>query len=84
MDPAGSTMQNRLPPLPVDVDTKLRQHCKQHILELFPELFDGVGTTKDAEVILDINPDVEPVVQPPCKIPQAMVEPLKHEIDRML
>ena len=39
---------------------------------------------KDAEVILDINPDVEPVVQPPCKIPQAMVEPLKREIDRML
>ena len=30
---------------------------------------------KDAEVILDINPDVEPVVQPPRKIPQAMVEP---------
>ena len=39
---------------------------------------------KDAEVILDINPDVEPVVQPPHKIPQAMIEPLKHEIDRML
>ena len=39
---------------------------------------------KDAEVVLDVNPDVEPVVQPPCKIPQAMVEPLKCEIDRML
>ena len=84
MDPAGSTMQNRPPPSPVDVNTKLRPDCKQHILELFPELFDGIGTMKDAEVILDVNPDVEPVVQPPHKIPQAMVEPLKCEIDRML
>ena len=39
---------------------------------------------KDAEVILDVNPEIEPVVQAPCKISQAMVEPLKSEIDRML
>ena len=84
MYPAGSTMQNKPPPPPVDVNIKLRPDCKQHILELFPELFEGIGTMKDAEVILDVNPDVEPVVQPPCKIPQAMVKPLKHEIDRML
>ena len=71
MDPAGSTMQNRLLPPPVDVNTKLRPDCKQHILELFPELCDGIGTMKDAEVILVINPDVEPVVQPPRKIPQS-------------
>ena len=63
LDP-GSTMQSRPPPPPVDINTKLRHDCKQHILELFPELFDGIGTMKDAEVILDINPDVEPVVQP--------------------
>ena len=84
MYPADSTMQNTPPPPPVDVNIKLRLDCKQHILELFPELFEGIGTMKDAEVILDINPDVEPVVQPPCKIPQAMVKPLKREIDRML
>ena len=45
-------MQNRLPAPPVDVDTKLRQDCKQHILEPFSKLFDSVGTMKDAEVIL--------------------------------
>ena len=45
----------------------LRPDCKQHILELFPELFNGIGTMKDAEVILDVNPDVEPVVQPQGK-----------------
>ena len=37
LDP-GSTMQNRPPPPPVDINTKLRQDCKAHILELFPEL----------------------------------------------
>ena len=78
-------MQNaRPPPPPIDINTKLRPACKQHILELFPELFDGIGTMKDAEVVLDVNPDVEPVVQPPRKILQAMVKPLKCEIDRML
>ena len=82
LDPGSANV--RLPPPPVDINTKLRQDCKEHILELFPELFDGIDTMKDAEVILDINPDVEPVVQPPCKIPQAMVKPLKCEIDRML
>ena len=35
---------------------KLRQDCKAHILELFREVFDGIGTIKDAEVILDIRP----------------------------
>ena len=82
LDPGSANV--RPPPPPVDVNTKLRQDCMAHILELFPELFDGTGTMKDAEVILDIISDVEPVVQPPHKIPQAMVEPLKHEIDRML
>ena len=82
MDPGSVSV--RLPPPPVDMNTKLRPDCKVHILEFFPELFDGIGTMKDAEVILDVNPEVEPVVQPPRKIPQAMVEPLKHEIDKML
>ena len=53
-------------------------------MELFPNLFDGVGTIKDAVVKLDINKSITPVIQPPRKIPQAMVEPLKLEIDQML
>ena len=52
-------------------------------MELYPDLFEGVGTIDGAEVKLDIDPSVPPVVQPPRKIPQAMIEPLK-EIDRMM
>ena len=50
-------------------------------MELFPDLFDGVGTIKDAVIKLDVDQSITPVVQPPRKIPQVMVEPLKQEID---
>ena len=53
-------------------------------MELYPDLFDGVGTIQGAKVKLDIDPNVPPVVQLPRKIPSAMVEPLKKEIDCML
>ena len=36
-----------------------------------------------AKVKLDVDPSIPPVVQPPRKIPQAIIEPLK-EIDQML
>ena len=68
----------------MDTNLRLRPDCKAHILELFPDLFGGVSTIKDAMVKLDINKSVTPVIQPPRKIPQVLVEPLKHKIDRML
>ena len=69
---------------PVDVHTKLRSNCKAHVMELFPELFDGIGTIKDAIVKLNVDQSIIPVIQPPRKIPQAMVDLLKQEIDRMM
>ena len=69
---------------PVDVHTKLRSDCKAHIMELFPELFNGVGTIKDAIVKLNVDQSIISVIQPPRKIPQAMVDPLKQEIERMM
>ena len=32
---------------PVDINIKLRPDCKTHIMELFPELFEGIGTIND-------------------------------------
>ena len=52
-------------------------------MELFPYLFDGAGTIKDAEVKLDIDPDVTSIVQPPRKVPQVLIQPLKEELSRM-
>ena len=76
---------NTTQPLPpVDIHLKLRPDCKALIMELFPDLFDGVGTIKDAMLKLGIDQTTIPVIQPPRKIPQAIVEPLKKEIDRMM
>ena len=51
-------------------------------MELFPDLFEGIGTMKNTIVKLDVHQSVTPIVQPPRKIPQAIVEPLKSEIER--
>ena len=48
------------------------------------KFFDGVGTIKDAIVKLNVDQSIIPVIQPPRKIPQAMVDLLKHEIERMM
>ena len=53
-------------------------------MELLSELFNGLGTMKDAIVKLDMDENVTPVVQPPRKIPQAMIDPLKQEIEWMI
>ena len=82
LDPGNHSTKAKLPP--VDINLKLRPDCKAHIMELYPDLFEGVGTIDGAEVKLDIDPSVPPVVQPPRKILQAMIEPLKKEIDQML
>lgn len=68
----------------MDDHLKLRPDCKAHIMELFPDLFDGVGTMKDAVVKLDVNQMIAPVIQPPRKIPHVMIKPLKKEINRMM
>ena len=36
---------------------------KSHILQLFPDLFEGIGTMEDVKVHLDVDPNIEPVVQ---------------------
>ena len=53
-------------------------------MELYPDLFEGVGSMDGVQVKLDVDPSIPPVVQPPRKIPQAMINPLRKEIDRML
>ena len=69
---------------PVDVNTKLRSDCKMHIMDLFLELFNGIGTIKDAIMKFNMVQSIILVVQPPRKIPQVMVELLKQEIERMM
>ena len=77
LDPGNST--NLPKPPPVSVNLKLRPDCKTHVMELYPDLFEGVSTIQGAKVKLDVDPNVPSVVQPPRKIPSAMVKPLKKD-----
>ena len=71
---------------PVDVNLKFRPDCKAHVMELYPDLFDGVGTIQMVpEVKLDVDPSM---YHQWCNLQgrfhSATIEPLKKEIDQML
>ena len=70
--------------LPVPISTKLEGDMKQQIMDLYPDLFPGVGTIKNAMVPLDAEPGAVPVVCSPHCVPHAVQSKLKEELDRML
>ena len=57
---------------------------KQQIMELYPDLFSGVGTIKNAMVHLDVKPGAIPVVCSSHHVPHAVQPKLNKELDRML
>ena len=70
---------------PVDLNTKIDvADPKAHIMNLFPDLFEGAGTMENVQVHLDVNPEIEPVVQAPRKITHSMMELLKIELEHMV
>ena len=86
--PVGLSISDTKPKIflpPVDLNMKIDvTNPKTHIMNLFPDLFEGVGTMENVQVHLDVNPEIEPVVQVPRKIPHSMMEPLKAELDQMI
>ena len=77
-DDTGST----LPPVPLD--TKIDEtNAKAHIMQLYPDLFDGIGTIKNTVIHLDVKPGAIPIVCSPRQVPDALRDSLKAELDRM-
>ena len=71
-----------LPPVPLN--TKINEtNLKAHIMQLYPDLFDGVRTIKNAVVHLDVKPGAIPIVCSPRRVPDALRDLLKAELDRM-
>ena len=71
-----------LPPVPLD--TKIDEtNPKAHVMKLCPDLFDGVGTIKNAVIHLDVKPDAVPIVCSPRRVPDTLRDLLKVELDRM-
>ena len=74
------------PPLSpsVPLDTKIDEtNLKAHNMQLYPNLFNGVGTIKNAVVHLDVKPDATPIVCSPHRVPDALRDSLKAELDRI-
>ena len=68
----------------VSLDTKIDDtNPKAHIIQLYPDLFDGLGTIKNAVVHLDVKPDASPVMCMPRRVPDVLCDSLKEELDRM-
>ena len=71
-----------LPPVPLD--TKIDEtNLKAHVMKLYPDLFDGVRTIKNAVVHLDVKPDAVPIACSPRRVPDTLRDSLKVELDRM-
>ena len=76
--------QNSTPLPSVSLDTEIDStNLKAHIMHLFPDLFEGVGTIHDAIVHLDVWPEATPIVCSPIRVPDALHDDLKTELDRM-
>ena len=76
--------QNSTPLPPVLLDTEINStNRKAHIMHLFPDLFEGIGTIRDAIVHLDVQPEATPIVSSPRRVPDALYNDLKAELDRM-
>lgn len=89
--PVGLSVPNKMDTTklslsPIDTHTQIdkKNYPKGHILHLYPDLFDGVGTMENVLVHLDVDKNIEPVVQVPWKIPHSMLQPLKGELERMM
>ena len=61
----GSDDKNSMLP-PVPLDTKIdKTNPKAHVMQLYLDLFDEVGTIKNAVVHLDVKPGATPIVCSP-------------------
>ena len=59
--------------LPFPLDMKIDvTNAKAHIMQLYPDLFDGIGTIKNAVVHLDLKPGATPIVCSPRRVPDAL------------
>ena len=85
--PIGVDLQQEHTPVlpPVPISTRFEgDNVKQQIMELYPDLFSGVGTIKNKMIHLDVKPGAILVVCSPCHVPHAVQPKLKEELDRML
>lgn len=69
--------------LTVESDATLcRPYDKENVLQKYGDVFDGIGQLP-GECEIYLKPDATPVVHPPRRVPVALRDKLKAELDRM-
>ena len=63
------------------VQTDQTMHHK--ILKEYGDVFQGIGQF-DGEYHIEVDPSVTPVIHPPRRVPHALREPLKQELDSLV
>ncbi|XP_062603293.1 uncharacterized protein K02A2.6-like [Saccostrea cucullata] len=61
---------------------KVMPFSKSHVLSQYSDVFHGIGLFA-GECTFQVDPNVRPVVNPPRKVPVALRDKLKVELDRM-
>ena len=57
--------------------------AEEHVLKQFKDCFEGVGCFQ-GEYRITVDPAIPPVVHPPRRVPEALREPLKKELDSLV
>ena len=56
----------------------------KELVEEYKDRFEGIGTVKDIQIDLEVDPDFTPVTQPPRRQPFSLQEKMKKEIQHLL
>lgn len=59
------------------------EHSTEGILDSYDDVFDGLGKVKGHQYKINIDFTIPPVVHPPRRVPHALRDKLKNELDRM-
>ena len=62
---------------------KMSVNTTSDIFQECADVFEGIGCL-DESYHIEINPSVKPVIHPPRRVPVALKDPLKKELDRMV
>ena len=71
------------PDLTPEVNTVATDKPTTVKLDAYKDLFDGLGCI-DGEYSIEVNPEVPPVVHPPRRIPEPLIEDVNKELKAML
>ena len=67
----------------INSTTGVNDLTKRYYIQKYPEAFSGVGTLKDYEVTLHLDPNIKAIVEPPRTIPFHLQKHYNIEIKQM-